>query len=193
MSKTYNHLNLEERAVMQVMLDHDCSLRAIARKLSRNASTISRELARSGGAVAHALDESSPGRPRIACGCRCAKAHRRAQRLASKARVTRKMVPAWGQILALGQGKPRQAELSVDRGGNPKASVRLHLAVQRVGGAVLRPRTPKALKSARCRRPRYSNSVCRADKFAPHNPLARCLRFEETRVTDSRFFIGLIW
>jgi IS30 family transposase len=46
MSKTYNHLNLEERAVMQVMLDHDCSLRAIARKLSRNASTISRELAR---------------------------------------------------------------------------------------------------------------------------------------------------
>lgn len=28
MSKTYNHLSLEERAVMQVMLDHGCSLRA---------------------------------------------------------------------------------------------------------------------------------------------------------------------
>ena len=27
MSKTYNHLSLEERAVMQVMLDHDHSLR----------------------------------------------------------------------------------------------------------------------------------------------------------------------
>jgi len=33
MPKTYNHLSLEERAVMQVMLDHSCSLRAIARKL----------------------------------------------------------------------------------------------------------------------------------------------------------------
>ena len=42
MSKTHNHLSLEERAVMQVMLDHGCSLRAIARKLRRSASTISR-------------------------------------------------------------------------------------------------------------------------------------------------------
>jgi IS30 family transposase len=31
--KTHNHLNLEERALMQVMLDRSCSLRAIARKL----------------------------------------------------------------------------------------------------------------------------------------------------------------
>jgi len=55
MSKTYNHLSLEERAVMQVMLDHSCSLRAIARKLRRSASTILRELVRGGGAVTEPL------------------------------------------------------------------------------------------------------------------------------------------
>jgi IS30 family transposase len=42
MSKTYNHLSLEERVGTQVMLDHSCSLRAIARKLRCSASTISR-------------------------------------------------------------------------------------------------------------------------------------------------------
>ena len=45
MSKTCTHLSLEERALMQVTLDHDCSLRAIARKLHRSASTITREFA----------------------------------------------------------------------------------------------------------------------------------------------------
>jgi len=92
MPKTYNHLSLEERAVMQVMFGHDCSLRAIARKLRRSALTISRELARSGGAVTDPLAAPSPGRPRTAGGYRCAKAHQRAQRLACKARVARKLV-----------------------------------------------------------------------------------------------------
>jgi IS30 family transposase len=92
MAKTYNHLSLKERAVMQVMLDHGCSLRAIARKLCRSASTISRELARSGGAVTDPLAPRSPGRPRTACGYRCAKAQQRAQRLDRKARVACKMV-----------------------------------------------------------------------------------------------------
>jgi hypothetical protein len=49
MSKTHNHLSLEEQAVMQVMLDHGC---------------ISREIARSGGAVTDPLAPRSPGRPR---------------------------------------------------------------------------------------------------------------------------------
>ena len=107
MSKTYNHLSLEERAVMQVMLDHRCSLRAIARKLQRSASTISHELARSGGAVTDTLAAPSPGRPCTACGYRCAKAHQRAQRLASKARVACKMVQGnglWARVIDAQRG-----------------------------------------------------------------------------------------
>jgi IS30 family transposase len=92
MPKTYNHLSLEERALVQVMLDHDCSLRAIARKLRRSASTITREFARNNGAACDARSEPGPGRPRTAGGYRCAKAHQRAQRLACKARVARKLV-----------------------------------------------------------------------------------------------------
>jgi IS30 family transposase len=102
MSKTYNHLSLEDRAVIQVMLDHSCSLRAIARKLRRSASTIPRELARSGGTAADASGAPGSGRPRIACGYRCAKAHHRAQRLARKARVACKMVhgnPLWDRVI----------------------------------------------------------------------------------------------
>jgi IS30 family transposase len=114
MSKTYNHLSLEERAVMQVMLDHSCSLRAIARKLRRSASTISRELVRGGGAVTEPLAAPSPGRPRTACGYRCAKAHQRAQRLARKARVACKMVAGnalWTRVIDALRGglSPEQA------------------------------------------------------------------------------------
>jgi hypothetical protein len=45
--KPYTHLSLEERALMQVWLEHGLSLRAIARKLKRAPSTITREFARS--------------------------------------------------------------------------------------------------------------------------------------------------
>jgi IS30 family transposase len=82
MPKTYNHLSLAERAGTQAMCDHDYSLRAIARKLCRSASTISREPVRSAGAVTDPLAAPAPGRPRTARGDRCAKAHQRAQRLA---------------------------------------------------------------------------------------------------------------
>jgi IS30 family transposase len=46
MPKPYTHLSLEERAQIQVWLDHDLKPRAIARKLGRAASTITRELSR---------------------------------------------------------------------------------------------------------------------------------------------------
>lgn len=79
MSKAhYTHLRLEERAVIQVMLDHKCSLRAIARKLCRSPSTISREFSRNSGLVIDAASGPNPGRPRIAGGYRCAKAQQRA-------------------------------------------------------------------------------------------------------------------
>jgi len=99
---------------MQVMLDYRCSLRAIARKLRRSASTISRERARSGGTAADASGAPGPGRPRIACGYSCADAHHSAQRLARKARVARKMLQGnnlWNRVIdALRRGPlPEQA------------------------------------------------------------------------------------
>ena len=92
MPKPYKHLSLEERALMQVWLDHNLSLRAIARKLRRACSTITRELSRNTTPPAVTCATPAPGRPRTARGYRCATAQTRAQRLASKPRVARKMV-----------------------------------------------------------------------------------------------------
>ena len=114
MSKTYTHLSLEERALLQVWLEHDLSLRAIARKLRRAPSTITRELSRNTSPPPVASPTAAPGRPRIACGYRCAQAHRRAQRLACKPRVARKMVNGnalWERVLESLRGglSPEQA------------------------------------------------------------------------------------
>lgn len=47
MPKTYTHLTTQDRAVVMVMLDDGCSLRAIAKRLCRSPSTLSREFKRS--------------------------------------------------------------------------------------------------------------------------------------------------
>lgn len=46
MSRIYNHLTTQERAVVMTMRDDLCSIRAIAKRLCRSASTISREVRR---------------------------------------------------------------------------------------------------------------------------------------------------
>lgn len=61
-----------------------------------------------------ALVVPSPGRPRRACGYRCAKAQQRAQRLARKARVARKMLQGnglWARVIDALRGglSPEQA------------------------------------------------------------------------------------
>ena len=48
MGKNYEHLSVEERALIQSKLKLGCKLRAIARSLQRSPSTISRELKRCG-------------------------------------------------------------------------------------------------------------------------------------------------
>ena len=88
--------------MLQVILDHRCSLRAIARKLRRSASNISRELARSDGAVTKPSAAPSPGPARTVCGNRFTKAHQRSQRLVPKARVACNMVHGnapWTQVI----------------------------------------------------------------------------------------------
>ena len=53
MSNSYKHLSTQERAVVMTMRDDQCSIRSIAKRLCRSASTIGRELKRTTGAVTY--------------------------------------------------------------------------------------------------------------------------------------------
>lgn len=53
MFRTYTHLTTQERAVVMTMRDDQCSIRAIARRLGRAPSSISRELRRAPGTGAY--------------------------------------------------------------------------------------------------------------------------------------------
>ena len=50
MAKIYKHLTTQERAVVMTMRDDLCSIRSIAKRLCRSASTIGREIKRTAGA-----------------------------------------------------------------------------------------------------------------------------------------------
>jgi IS30 family transposase len=50
MPRNYNHLTPQDRAVVMLMRDDQCSIRSIAKRLCRSASTISRELKRADSA-----------------------------------------------------------------------------------------------------------------------------------------------
>lgn len=65
-SKQYQHLSAEEWAVLMVLLDEKHSLRAIAARLGRAPSTLSRELART-WARGSATTRASAGRARRGC------------------------------------------------------------------------------------------------------------------------------
>ena len=60
MGKQYSHLSSEERAVLQVERDNGTGIRAIARRLGRSASTLSREIKRQDAVAysAHAAGKS---------------------------------------------------------------------------------------------------------------------------------------
>ena len=49
MAKIYTHFTIQERAVVMTMRDDLCSIRSIAKRLCRSASTISREIKRTSG------------------------------------------------------------------------------------------------------------------------------------------------
>jgi len=106
MKKTYQHLQLEERALIQTMLEQGYKAAAIALSLGRSRSTISRELARNNYTA-----PSMPrpvGRPFLAGGYRCVRANQRARDLSCKPRVPRRMVAGttlWDCVLCgLSQG-----------------------------------------------------------------------------------------
>ncbi len=79
MPKTYQHLQLEERALIQTILEQGFKAAAIALSLGRSRSTISRELARN-NYTAPAMPRPV-GRPFLASGYRCVRANQRARAL----------------------------------------------------------------------------------------------------------------
>jgi len=101
MQTTYQHLQLEERALIQTMLEQWYKPAAIALSLGRSRSTISRELS-----LNNYISPFLPrpvGRPYFAGGYRCVLANQRACTLSCKPRVPRRMVagsPLWDCVLS---------------------------------------------------------------------------------------------
>ena len=106
MPRTYQHLQLEERALIQTMLEQGYKPAAIASSLGRSRSTISRELSRN-NYIAPSLPRPV-GRPYLAGGYRCVLANQRARKLSCNPRVPRRMVagtPLWDCVISgLSQG-----------------------------------------------------------------------------------------
>jgi IS30 family transposase len=92
MDKSYTHLSLEERCLLQTQLEMGWSPAALAAGLQRARSTVSREMARNGWRPEPS--QRRRGRPLKAGGYRSAQAQDRARRLAAKPRVERKLAPA---------------------------------------------------------------------------------------------------
>jgi IS30 family transposase len=91
MPRSYIHLNVQERALIETQLRFGMSPAAIAAGLTRARSTVLREIRRNGW---HTDAEMTPrSRARIAGGYRCVPADRRARLLTHKPRRLRKLVP----------------------------------------------------------------------------------------------------
>jgi IS30 family transposase len=102
MNTDYRHLNVDERAFIQLALERSYTLRAIARSVQRAPSTISRELARN--AWIRPPKCRGRGRPRLAGGYRAVQAQERAVLLTQTPRVSRRLAPGnglWEQVVRL--------------------------------------------------------------------------------------------
>src|SRR5271169_290454 len=89
MPKSYEHLDLQERVLIETQLAFGMRPGAIAAGLMRARSTITREMHRNGWRP----ERFRQGRPTIAGSYRSVQASRRAHALAVKPRVASKLVP----------------------------------------------------------------------------------------------------
>jgi IS30 family transposase len=102
MTKSYEHLSVGDRALIQVMVEDGFSRSAIALRLKRARSTVCRELARNG--YLSIRPAGSRGRTPVAKGYHCHAAQDRADALAQLARVAPKLVVGnllWQRVVAL--------------------------------------------------------------------------------------------
>ena len=91
MGRSYLHLAVQERALIETQLKLGRSAAAIAAALLRAPSTVTREIRRNGWLAP--AEFSRLGRARSAGGYRCLAADQRARQLAVQPRVPRKLVP----------------------------------------------------------------------------------------------------
>ncbi len=100
MARTYKHVSLEERCLIQTQLSVGFSPAAIAAGLKRARSTITREMHRNGWRPES--QRADRGRPPIAGGYYAPFAEKRARRLRRKPRTLRKLIPGtplWETVL----------------------------------------------------------------------------------------------
>lgn len=122
MSKKYQHLDEQERALIETQLTLGLRPSAIAASLQRSRSTVTREIRRNGWQSEAELKVR--GRSRVGGGYRCVIAARRARVLARTPRVPRKLVvgnPLWIQVVQhLRQGlSPAQIASTLARMPDP--------------------------------------------------------------------------
>jgi IS30 family transposase len=120
MSRSYVHLELSERALIETQLRLGRSPGWIAAGLKRSRSTVMREIRRNGW-----LPGSELSRPRLAGGYRCVLADRRARVLAHRARRERKLVAGnrlWARVVGhLREGlSPAQIARTLARMAEPE-------------------------------------------------------------------------
>lgn len=124
MTKTYSHLSLQERIEIQLALREGLSLRAIALRLNRSVSTISRELHRNEWLPPKARATGARTPAGTVEGYWCDHAHARALRLACKARRAPKLVPGSALFASVCQGlkaglSPQQISATLKRMPQP--------------------------------------------------------------------------
>jgi IS30 family transposase len=103
MKTKYKHLNCEERTLIKLSLERDCTMRAIALSLDRSASSISRELARNGWCDPRSLPARA-GRPALAGRYRAPTAHQRTALNRSRVRKPARLAIdgfLWSQVQKL--------------------------------------------------------------------------------------------
>ena len=122
MGKKYKQITLSDRTLIQTQLQQGFSPAMIAESLGRHRSSITRELARNGWKPTSTV--RSVGRPPLSGGYSSSQANQRSERLASIARVKRKLIignPLWLKVQdGLQQGlSPEQIAGTMSRMNEP--------------------------------------------------------------------------
>jgi IS30 family transposase len=160
MAKAYTHLTVAERAVIHAMLYQGSKRAAIAERLLRPRSCISRELSRNRWRPAAA--PRPVGRPPLLDGYSAERAQQRSRTLAAKPRTQRKLLPGnalWGYVVdGLQQGlSPEQIAGTLTRMNAPERLCHetIYRAIYVMPRGVLRTEMIALLRFAhRKRRPR---------------------------------------
>ena len=157
MGKSYKHLSLAERSMIEAQLKLRLRPGAIAAGLQRARSTVTREIKRNGWKPDK--DPRQRGRPRIAGGYRAPVAEQRARELSCTPRVERKLIPGselWPLLLRhLQQGlSPEQIASTLARMPDPVrlSHETIYTALYAMPRGQLRARVLTLLRRARQRR-----------------------------------------